>query len=416
MSAVIQFEARRDDALFPTRAVVCTVWTVVEQEEAETPVVAQRAIVVSSASPTAQSEIVLPSPGAYLVDVAFPDGRHTRRTINVEAGKPYRFLLQDRRTAYQSSRSDTASVRARAFGAAAGSPNELEVRLLRLPALVGVDQMANQLSAGSLQVRRRNAHSLFASATPGAVESLDLHGQPPTSLAGLAERSWLIVSCAGDFPTLLAYPEQWMPVESPQVFRLVARRKATEGAESKKWRVSLELLDPIYGALIEYLTRRDLQSSETISASVQTQALQALYEKMENPFAAAAGAYLMALGDLGSSDRRSWMENLYRRFAWLPDGAIAWGWRLLREGERGSDSWIDARRALMDACARGLPYFTVGLHVLVDALTALSMSDQSDDEVRRMLAAVVIADNACVRTEPFTTIQVSRFQKMSPVK
>lgn len=415
MSAVIQFGAQRDDALFPTRAVVCTVWPVVEQEEAETPVVARRAIVVSSASPTAQSEIALPSPGTYLVDVAFPDGRHTRRTINVEAGKPYRFLLQDRRTAYQSSGSDRASVRARAFGAATNSPNELEVRLLRLPAPVAVDKMANQLSAGSLHVHRRNAQSLFASATPGPVESVDLYGQPQTSPAGLSERSWLIVSCAGDFPTLLAYPEQWMPVESTQVFRLVARRKATEGAESKKWRVSLELLDPIYGALIEYLTRRDLQSSETISASVQTQALQALHEKMENPFAAAAGAYLMALGDIGSSDR-SWMENLYRRFAWLPDGAIAWGWRLLREGERGSDSWVDARRALMDACSRGLPYFTVGLHVLVDALTALSMSDKSDDEVSRMLAAVVIADNACVRTEPFTTVQVSRFQKMSPVK
>lgn len=416
MSAVVRFETRRDNASFPVRALVCTVWPVIEQEEVETPVIAQRAIVVSSGNPTPQSEIALPAPGTYLVDLAFPDGRHTRRTINVEADKPYRFVLQDRRAAYQANRFDPGGARARAFGGAVDSPTELEVRLMRLPAPIAVDQMADQLRAAPLQVRRRNAQSLFARATPGSVESVDLVAQPQASLTSLTERSWLIVSCAGDFATLVAYPEQWMPIESPQVFRLVARRKSAQGIESKKWRVSLELLDPIYGALIEYLTRRDLQSSEAISASLQTQALQALYEKMENPFAAAAGAYLMALGDLGSSDRRSWMENLYRRFEWLPDGAIAWGWRLLREGERGTDSWVNARRALMDACARGLPYFTVGLHILVDALTALSMSDKDDNEVHRMLAAVVVADNACVRTEPFTTVQVSRFQEMSPVK
>lgn len=413
MTALVRFEARGDDAT-PSRALVCTVWPVVEQEEMETPVVARRAIVAAGGTSGGQSEIELPGPGTYLVDVAYTNGRHTRRTINVEADKPYRFVLQDRRYPSQSSRAvDTP--RTRVFSASTTSPNELEVRRLTLPSTLGIDRLGVELATAILQPRRRNAAVLFASATPGEMQVIALPPEPQANLTMLQNRSWLVASCAGEFPVMVAYPDQWVPAEAPQAFRLVARRKDTQGIASKKWSVSLELLDPTYGALIEYLTRRDLQSGETVSGSMQAQAVQALYEKMENPVAAAAGAYLMALGDL-TSDRRNWMQNLYRRFEWLPDGAIAWGWRLLREGESGTDAWLEARHALMDACSRGLPYYTVGLHILVDALTALSMSDKKDAEVRRMLAVAMVADSACVRSEPFTTMQVSRFQEMSTVK
>jgi len=386
----------------------------VEQEEAELPVIAQRAIVASRGNPNPLAEIELPSPGTYLVDLAYPNGRHTRRTINVEADKPYRFLLQDRRYASRSA-SVPSEQRTRVFAAAA-SPNELEVRRLRLPARMPLDLLGTELSASALHVLRRNAAPIFASSAPEQVQVIPLPSVPEVPLTTLLERSWLVASCAGEFPTLVAYPDHWLPVESTDAFRLLARRKDIQGPASKKWSVSLELIDATYGALIEYLTRRDVQSGETVSSSMQAQALQALYEKMENPVAGAAGAYLMALGDLSTSDRRDWMRNLYTRFDWLPDGAIAWGWRLLREGERGTAAWSDARAALLEACARGLPYYTVGLHILVDALTALSMSDRADIEVSRMLAAATVADSACVRTEPFTTLQVSRLQEMFAVK
>jgi hypothetical protein len=207
---------------------------------------------------------------------------------------------------------------------------------------------------------------------------------------------------------MVAYPVGWLD-QGPDAFSLSLRRSAMEGSEATKWSVELKLMNPVFGSLVEHLTRRDVVSGNEISQSTRGQATTMLYEKEENPFAAAAGAYLLALGheDLGS--RQQWMANLTNWFDWLPDGPIASGWASLRQGRNGSQHWIEARSMLLLACSRGLPYFTVGLHVLVEALTLLSMADANDVEVRDALAAARAADVACVRSEPFTTLQISRF-------
>lgn len=134
-----------------------------------------------------------------------------------------------------------------------------------------------------------------------------------------------------------------------------------------------------------------------------------LYQKEDNPFAAAAGAYLLALGQRDLKSEAQWVANMTKRFEWLPDGPIAAGWYRLRMARNGSAEWQDARSLMLLACTRGLPYFTIGLHVLVEGMTLLNMADPDDDEVRHALAAVRAADVACVRGRPFTTLQVSRF-------
>ncbi|MNJ58885.1 hypothetical protein D3C77_545420 [compost metagenome] len=56
-----------------------------------------------------------------------------------------------------------------------------------------------------------------------------------------------------------------------------------------------------------------------------------------------------------------------------------------------------------------MPYYTVGLHILVDALTLLSQVDPDDQGILDMLAVAKAADVACIRTEPFTTLQIPKY-------
>ena len=414
MKPFIQFEASRAETSAPARELVCTVWPVSgsgEGSSLEDPVVSSQPILAGSEAGE-QARLHLPSAGTYLVDVAFPNGRHTRRTIVVEENQPYRFVVQDRRYAVREQRRSAFGEIPRVFAAAvrkARGSADLEVRLVQESQQPCLRTLRDFLKR--LEVKAAHAEVLDRVVDAGLFHTVPLTPNAPDYWHANS-RSWLFVTGSGKHPTIIPYPGGWTSKENGNAFRIVARRNALTGAGATKWSVSLELLDPTYGALIEHLTRRDVKSSEAISASMRAQANQALYEKQENPFSAAAGAYLFSLGSLDDKERRQWMFNLYHRFAWLPDGAIALGWRLLREGRRGSDEWNEARQVLVAACERGLPYYTIGLHILVDAFNVLALSDPEDEQVSNLLAAVTGADISSVRTEPFTTLQMSRYMGM----
>jgi hypothetical protein len=414
MKVTIRFEAPVGEAKTPARELVCSVWPISRtgtEPVLEEPVVSSLPILVGAAEDTQEPALVeLPCAGTYLVDLAHPSGRHTRRTIQVEAEQPYRFVVQDLRYAAepvtrsveQRERSVTKVIKAALKNLNVVQP-DLEISIVHQPrtvALGGFTEFAGQVNAAGVIDSVAVAPLFYAT---------DLPDESASDYRTDYQRVWLMVCGSGKHPTLVAYPREWAPRSGRKPFRVVARRKSVTGSESTKWSVSLELLDPTYGTLIEHLTRRDVQSTEVISNSMRAEATTALYEKQGNPFAAAAGAYMFALGALEHGERRQWMSNLSTRYPWLPDGSIALGWRLLREGRRGSPEWNEARLLFASACARGLPYYTVGLHILVEGLNVLSMSKTKDPELRSMLAAATAADIACVRSEPFTTLQVSRY-------
>jgi len=354
----------------------------------------------------------LPKAGAYLIDLGYPNGSSWRTTVSVTAGESYRLVLRSPRGVRHAATEagSTSGLFPRVVSSALKSIH------LREPDLE--IQSLTQSTAVSLQSLREFAAGLkdlsIGIDVLDRVSSADLTYKmhlPSNYVPGFKagyQRRWLIVSGGGKHQTLVAYPYGWADVDG-DAFSLSMRRKSIDGGEATKWSVGLRLMDPVYGALVEHLTRRDVLSGSSISESMRGQATTALYEKDGNPFAAAAAAYLFALGDEPLEYRRQWMANLNTRFDWLPDGAIALGWKLLRQGHRGSDCWGESRELLLQACSRGLPYYTVGLHILVEALTFLSMAEPKDLVIRNVLAAARAADVACVRTEPFTTLQVSRF-------
>ncbi|MBX9753823.1 MAG: hypothetical protein K2X80_03645 [Pseudomonadaceae bacterium] len=414
MSPTIVIESGADEQSELPREVLCSVWPVSregDQLAIGEPIFSNHMVLVgTSFSERSSSILELPEAGAYLVDLGYPNGHSLRTTISVDEDQDYRLVVQTPKqiSVVPEKVKSAYSWVPRVISAA---PRRLSARKMDLE--VSVFTQHDQVSLYGLY---ELAHSLARLTNPSdkvfeCAVSTELSHEvtlrtqtAPYAIEHTVERKWLVVHTKEKPQTLVAYPSGWF-CENRAPFKLMIGRKSRED----KWSASLKLTDPVYGSLVEYLTRRDLSSTLSISESERGKAATALYKKAGNPFSAAAAAYLFALGGTAESKHHSWMETLSSRYSWLPDGAIALGWKTLREERHDSRSWEKAKDLFALAWSRGLPYYTVGLHILVDALTLLSRLDPEDLKVRDMLAAAKAADVVCVRTEPFTTLQISRY-------
>lgn len=420
MKPTIIIEAGAKDVCDPPRELLCSVWPVTQEDDQVAigePVFVNHLVPVGSASrEKAARTLVLPQAGAYLVDIGYPNGQSLRTTVSVLDDQNHRLVVQIPKTApVNSSNKDLGFAWVTRVVSAA--PRRAAVRKMELE--VAVAGQLDRISLSGLyefckDIRRspQQDDKIFQCAvstemshevTLAAQSQSDTDGFEPFS-----GRKWLIVSGKGKPQTLVSYPYGW-GCENNEPFKLMMARKSKEGRDAFKWSASLKLMDPVYGSLVEYLTRRDLSSSLSITESERGMATTALYKKIGNPFSAAAAAYLFALGATAEPQHQAWMERLNLKYSWMPDSAIALGWKTLREGQNDPSAWEAARDLFALAWSRGLPYYTVGLHLLVDALTLLSRFYPVDLLIREMLAAAKAADVACVRTEPFTTLQISRY-------
>lgn len=82
-----------------------------------------------------------------------------------------------------------------------------------------------------------------------------------------------------------------------------------------------------------------------------------------------------------------WASNLANWFPWLPDGPVIFAWKLILEYSKIEDEIEDhyisgrIRESLLQAVARGMPVFTVGLRLLYEGLTMCSYKYKEEDEV-----------------------------------
>lgn len=431
MTPTIKFEALANAVVPLSRELLCTVWPLdsrSEESPGAEPIVEGHPILVGSANPRPEeSEVSVPTPGNYLVDLKFPNGRRTRRAVTVTADEPYRFLVQESRYASSGPRNPSVAPTSflkeapRVVISAARSiftHSELEVRLSAsqplpgsgsLRALRGFLKQLETESSDALMIKRERvadlAHTLELDSKPANVDS---EFQSATH-----RRAWLLINGLGKDTTVVPFPNGWTSGGSEGAFLLTVHRNATTGDEATKWSVSLQLRDPSYGSLLDYLTRRDFQGSSAVSQTMRTTALTTLYEKQMNPYAAAAAAYMLALTDEDAhAEQGHWMGNLTERFSWLPDAPIAQGYRLLRRTEKGTEEFYQARLLLLKAADRGLPYFTIGLTLLTEALNFITLASPEDAEAKQVLAAAISAQIACVRNEAFCTLQTSRYYRL----
>jgi hypothetical protein len=160
-------------------------------------------------------------------------------------------------------------------------------------------------------------------------------------------------------------PFRWLTLDyKPVPIEFVVNR-STES-------VSVTVADPEFAPVLGYLASGH---SELAARSLKDVSLGLLFGKVENPFAAAAGGYVLVQSWIsGQEDEhawnwRQWIQNLANWFPFLPDGAILEGRVLL-----SLDSPVAREQAalrFLQAFSRGVPYFSAGLRMLVEGLLTI---------------------------------------------
>jgi len=180
---------------------------------------------------------------------------------------------------------------------------------------------------------------------------------------------------------------------------------STTNGLDQGFRISIVVQEKVFGSLIGYLGAGRLPAADTIIS----RATGLLFEKGENPLAAAAGAYVLLGNPMSERPKywHDWVRNLMNRFPWLPDGAILYG-RLLLEQGRDQDNLKQAHDCFMEGFRRGLPFFSKGVSYLLDGLNRFvndARLNKAPDEP--MEAALVIVRDLALRTnarQPFTSV------------
>jgi hypothetical protein len=181
-------------------------------------------------------------------------------------------------------------------------------------------------------------------------------------------------------------------------------------AKGREWplRVSVVVRDNVMASVFGYLSSGDLPAAGRV---VEEQAVDMLYQKGENPLAAAGGAY--ALVRMPMDAKRPpvwvpWLQNLRHRFEWLPDGAILDGWAHLN-GIGRPPNVAEAADAFVTAAQRGLPFYSAGVKQLFEGLTRVEAAIQPAARPAGFAAAFEFARRMALRVDvrqPFTVVRL----------
>ncbi|MCX4672304.1 hypothetical protein OG453_37525 [Streptomyces sp. NBC_01381] len=193
------------------------------------------------------------------------------------------------------------------------------------------------------------------------------HGESPGT------RQFLVVEAAGSV-RLVTLPLPW---GTSEVEVLVNLRQSPTGSAA-----SVAVRDPAVGAGLAYMA----QGALDMAAQLFTDVGAMLNSKFQNPLAAAAGAYVLIGTDhsTGEAYWDPWLERLAGSFRWLSDGAIL---RAVRQLRRASPDREGARKGLIEAFDRGIPFYTLGLVWLVEGLSAFPDDPECGerlDQARRL--------------------------------
>jgi hypothetical protein len=199
---------------------------------------------------------------------------------------------------------------------------------------------------------------------------------------------------------LMALPIPWRSTYGGPLAVVDVVSVSTKDGEA---RLAGTVQDPQLGTYLGYLASGRLAEAR----AVIDQALELLFAKYENPFAAAAGGYVLISAATARKDEpwREWVANLSRSFPWLPDGAVLHAWSLMASDD---DEDIDrAREAFLEAYRRGLPVFAEGVRRLRNGL-AMFLGEDPTGEIKAALTVVEAVAERCNAQQVFTCIRLGR--------
>jgi hypothetical protein len=231
------------------------------------------------------------------------------------------------------------------------------------------------------------------------------------------ERSYAIIQKTGQMLCVLPYPWRNANGKEALVELLVGPDQRLEMDQATigpvaPWSVSTLARDEKVAPVLSYFAAGDDSAAVFLAAMGQD----LLFEKMTNPFAASAGAYVLVdqwLRERGAGSGEAkwlqWIDNLARWFPWLPDGEILRGWIALA-GHASAPAIESARGAFVEAENRGIPFFTAGVRHLADGLARIANQDKvdgrKDQAVVDALARIRRVASSTDPRFPFTTIRL----------
>jgi hypothetical protein len=239
-------------------------------------------------------------------------------------------------------------------------------------------ELERLLLASEVLQQRRSAKGELETTSRSCIEWVDSQRGHRAGEGSVVSFELLVSSLEGDRAFLrvmrsseiwlLALPLPWNGLTGPVPVQLLldagtSRVESTESGDQSLEDLPIGIIvkDPQLGSSFGYLRSQDQSSLSAMHDQIALAAEQALFDKAQNPLAAAAGAYLLIR--MGLLERlHTWPSNLCARFEWLPDGAIIEGWQLLMK----QDLEAAARRFEL-AAARGIPAFTAGARLLYQA-------------------------------------------------
>jgi hypothetical protein len=187
--------------------------------------------------------------------------------------------------------------------------------------------------------------------------------------------------------------------------------------DHQRHRVVVEVKDRRFQALLQFMQSGDLASS----VSLVVQAERALYEKFLNPYAAAAGGYVLTYAGFNqwNDDWGGWLYNLATRFPALPDGHILLANLILQGPDQAKKqvpgyehglAWELALSSVLESVRRGPPMYRFGLRMLSSNIAILNHLVSVSHKDRQLLdAAAEYVRDLSVRVDrhqPFCVFDV----------
>ncbi|WP_155956542.1 caspase family protein [Rhizobium sp. CF080] len=189
---------------------------------------------------------------------------------------------------------------------------------------------------------------------------------------------------------------------SPWVPSFIVDRKAT----ASRRMVTVAVEAPRWAGLLGFLEARDAANgAKLLDERLHSLAISAIHDKVNNPFAAIAGA-LIAVGaavpDL-KTQWDPWLFNIANWFPGLPDGPIVLARRLLTKA-RSESELNEAKSWFVEGFRRGVPVFSLSVEWLARGLESLP---DEDGELLRLRETARALANRVDSVHAFTVIRVN---------
>jgi hypothetical protein len=327
--------------------------------------IVQNILVTTGTTPVAVSL----SPGSYIVEAYLPSGEMLRRSAAISPGQdatvrllmapsPHEWLATSARM--------TNANRYRTTDQLFTSPTTA----------AGADFVPNPFIAlqGWLE-QPRSTFGAMPSVSDNALARFDFSsasfrvGPPPLGVPP-SMNGFVFTALKDALLSAVALPLGWMNANLTESAYEIVFNKSTGTT-------TVIVQDPDFAPVLGYLA--DGQTT-LASRALNEQAVELLANKLQNPFGAAAGGYVLlqrALQNSADNDTswRSWIRNLTQWFPLLPDGFVIRGTLLLHNLRTYGDPDIDSSQAAKECFLRsvqlGVPLFSIGVRLLLDGLLAL---------------------------------------------